>query len=213
MAKTSEPVNFNCTSHTSLPVQDQAGRVYCYNCIIETFQTQGYTLARQMLNDWALAEDAMQESFLYGYRAFNSFRGDNLKAWILQIVANTCRDMLRTRKARPTISLDPVPADPQSDNPTQSVVDFPSHQESPEDYAERQELRRVIEAGLSSLSEEQRLAVVLVDVQAMSYEEAALVMDCSLGTVKSRVSRGRSSLRDFLRASGELLPSRFRQDK
>ena len=213
MTQTSEPFSLDCANHTSLPVQDHGGRAYCYNCVIETFQTQAYNLARRMLNDWALAEDALQESFLSGYRAFHNFRGDNLKAWVLKIVANTCRDMLRARKSRPAVSLDPLPADPQSDNPTQSVVDFPSRSESPEDHAERGELRQAIEAGLNSLSEEQRLAVVLVDVQGMSYEEAGLIMNCSLGTVKSRVSRGRSGLRDFLRATGELLPSQFRQDK
>jgi RNA polymerase sigma-70 factor (ECF subfamily) len=205
--------SFNCATHTPLPVQDHAGRSYCYNCVIETFQSQAYNLARRMLNDWALAEDALQESFTSGYRSFRSFRGDNLKAWIMQIVANTCRDMLRTRKAHPTVPLDPLPGDPQEENPAPSVVDLPSSYESPEDYAERQELRQAIEDGLSSLSEEQRLVVLLVDVQGMSYEEAAQVMTCSLGTVKSRISRGRSSLRDFLRARGELLPSRFRQDK
>jgi RNA polymerase sigma-70 factor (ECF subfamily) len=166
-----------------------------------------------MLNDWALAEDALQESFVAGYRAFHSFRGDNLKAWVMQIVANTCRDMLRARKARPSLSLDPLPLDSRHENPGYSVVDFPSPHESPEDYAQRQELRRAIESGLNSLSEEQQLAVLLVDVQGMSYEEAALVMDCSLGTVKSRISRGRAALRSFLRRTGELLPSQFRQDK
>ena len=77
---------------------------------------------------------------------------------------------------------------------------------------QRQELQRTIQAGLNSLPEEQRLAVMLVDVQGMDYEEAAAIMACSLGTVKSRISRGRGRLRDFLRNTGELLPSRFRRD-
>ena len=58
-------------------------------------QTQAYNLARRMLEDWSLAEDAVQESFVSGYRAFHQFRGDNLKAWVMRIVANTCTDMLR----------------------------------------------------------------------------------------------------------------------
>lgn len=213
MVKASDPSSFNCTTHTSLPVQDHPGRTYCYNCVIETFQTQAYNLARRMLSDPSLAEDALQESFVSGYHAFNRFRGDNLKAWIMQIVANTCRDMLRARKARPAVSLDRSPGDPRHQNPTPAAVDFPSRHESPEDYVQRQELRQAIEAGLSSLPEEQRLAVLLVDVQGMSYEETALAMNCSLGTVKSRLSRGRSGLRDSLRTTGELLPSQFRQDK
>ena len=92
-------------------------------------------------------------------------------------------------------------------------MNLPSDQESPEGYAERRELGRAIGAGLHSLPEEQRLAVTLVDVQGMSYEEASLAMGCSLGMVKSRISRGRGALRDFLRSTGELLPAQFRQDE
>jgi RNA polymerase sigma-70 factor (ECF subfamily) len=209
MATASE--QFICPTHTPLPVQDRSGRSYCYNCIIESHQTQAYNLARRLLNDWALAEDAVQESFVSGYRAFSQFRGENLKAWVMRIVANTCRDMLRSRRARPAVSLDPLPA--AADDPTPSAVDLPSSLESPEDYAERNELRHTIERGLAALSQERRLAVLLVDVQGMSYEEAAQIMDCSLGTVKSRISRARAELRDFLQGTGELLPSQFRQDR
>ena len=74
------------------------------------------------------------------------------------------------------------------------------------------ELGRAIQEGLSSLSEERRLAVNLVDVQGFSYEETAQIMNCSLGTVKSRVARGRADMRDFLRGRRELLPDKFRHD-
>lgn len=92
-------------------------------------------------------------------------------------------------------------------------MDFPSTEESPEDHAERRELNRAIESGLATLSTDQRLAVVLVDVQGFSYEEAASVMGCSVGTVRSRLSRGRGRLRDYLRTMGELLPSRYRLEQ
>ncbi len=197
-------------AHPRLPVQDRNGASYCYNCVIEAFQAKGYNLACRMLRDWAMAEDVMQESFVSGYRAFAQFRGVNLNAWMMRIIANTCRDFLRSRRALPFISLDPMPT--ASDDPTPSAVDLPGREESPEEYAEREELRRAIISGLDCLPEERRLAVVLVDVQGLSYEEAAQVMNCSTGTVKPRISRGRAALRDYLRATGELLPSRFRQD-
>ncbi len=204
---------FNCAGHTTLPVQDRSGRSSCYNCIIEGFQAQTYNLALRMLGDWALAEDATQESFLSGYRAFNQFRGDNLQAWLMRIAANACRDMLRARRARPTVPLDPLPTGPEEQETAPSAADLRSTLESPEEYAERRELNRAIQAGLNSLPEERRLAVLLVDVQGLSYEEAAQVMGCSLGTVKSRVSRGRQGLRDSLQGTGELLPSRFRRNQ
>ncbi|HEU0021686.1 MAG TPA: sigma-70 family RNA polymerase sigma factor [Dehalococcoidia bacterium] len=200
---------FTCANHVPLPVQDRTGQTYCYNCVIETHQSQAYNLARRLLSDWSLAEDAVQESFVSGYRAFAQFRGENLKAWVMRIVANCCRDMLRSRRARPTVSLDPTPAD--SDDPTPSAVDLPSGQPSPEELAEQNELRRTIESALASLSEDRRLAITLVDVQGFSYEEAAQVMNCSLGTVKSRISRARGELRDYLRGTGELLPAQFRR--
>ncbi len=210
MAGTAE--TFGCAGHRTLPVHDRSGRSSCYNCIIENCQTRLYNLAGRMLGDWALAEDAVQESLLSGYRGFGQFRGDNLQAWLTRIVANTCRDMIRARRARPTVPLDPLSPGPDQQDPLPSAADLPSTLESPEEYAERRELNRAIQAALDSLAEERRLAVLLVDVQGLSYEETAQVMKCSLGTVKSRVSRGRRDLRDSLQRSGELLPSRFRHD-
>ena len=207
------PGNPDCAGHIPLPALDRAGAAYCFNCIIEHFQSPAYNLARRMLNDGALAEDVVQDSFVSGYRAFHQFRGDNLPAWIMRIVANACRDALRARRARPTIPLDPRPAgNADPDNPTFTAADLPATTESPEEYAERRELRQAIAAGLAALPPERRLAVLLVDVQGFSYEETAAALNCSLGTVKSRLSRGRRELRDYLRAAGELLPARFRQD-
>jgi len=204
------PETMHCSNHVILLVQNSSGRTSCYNCIIETYQTQAYNLARRMLDDWALAEDAVQESLVSGYRAYPQFRGDNLSSWLMRIVANTCRDMLRSRRARPTVPLDPTPVNEQEQSRTLSALDLPSTMESPEEHAERGALNRAIQDCLNSLPQEHRLAEVLVDVQGMSYEEASVAMNCNLGTVKSRVSRGRRGLRDCLQKAGELLPSRFR---
>ena len=95
--------------HANLRGADQAGQLACFNCVIETYQTQAYNLARRMLSDWASAEDALQENFVSAYRAFNRLQGKDLAAWVLRIVSTTCRDMLHARKSRPTVSLDPVP--------------------------------------------------------------------------------------------------------
>lgn len=198
--------------HANLQVTDQSGQSSCFNCVIEIYQTQAYNLARRMLSDWALAKDAVQESFVSAYRAFNRFRGENLTAWVLRIVSNTCRDMLRARKSRPAASLDPLPSTDSDEPQGPSAVDLPSDEASPEDRAEQSELRAAIQGCLDGLQEDRRLAVLLVDVHGLSYEEASESMGCSLGTVKSRVSRGRGGMRDCLQNTGELLPSRFRQE-
>lgn len=208
-----EPLLAECLgkTHISFPVSDRQGRRYCFNCVVETFQTQAYNLARRVAGDYALAEDGMQEAMLSAYRAFSSFRGDNLRSWLLRIVANACRDILKSRRARPSLSLESLVLDPQ--DPTSPAVELPATEESPEDYALRAELGRAIEEGLQALTYEQRLAVTLVDIQGLSYEEAAQAMGCSLGTVKSRVSRGRTAVRDLLLRRRELLPQQFRHDK
>ena len=194
-----------------MPVQDRAKNSYCYNCLIETHQTQAHNLAGRILGDWAAAEDVVQEAFISGYRAFGGFRGDNVRAWLLRTVANAAKDAIRSRAARPAISLDFSPLDPE-DSSAPSSIDVPSKDDSSEEHAVRMELGRAIQEGLSSLSEERRLAVNLVDVQGFSYEETAQIMNCSLGTVKSRVARGRADMRDFLRGRRELLPDKFRHD-
>ena len=207
-----EPLLSECqsTTHLRLPVADHTGRQYCFNCTIEEVQSQGYNLALRVMLDRQLAEDALQEAFLSAYRAFSGFRGGNLRGWLLRIVANSCKDMLRSRRARPSVSLDAMVLDPQ--DPESASVEFPSTEESPEEYALRRELGSAIQAGLQRLNDEQRMAVTLVDVQGLSYEEASQAMTCSLGTAKSRVSRGRAQMRDFFRDREELLPGQLRRN-
>ena len=82
--------------------------------------------------------------------------------------------------------------------------------ERPEAYVVRQELGAIIQRGLATLPTEQRACVILSDIQGMSYDEIAETMDSSLGTVKSRLNRGRRKLRDYLTQHGELLPARYR---
>ena len=198
------------TTHLTLRVEDRAGTYYCFNCIIEGVQTQGYNLALRVMQDRQLAEDALQEAFLSAYRRFGQFRGDSLQSWLLRIVANAAKDMLRSGRARPAFSLDAMVLDPL--DPDSPPVEFVSGEESPDDYALRREVGAAVQEGLARLSDDQKLAVTLVDIQGMSYEEASQILGCSLGTIKSRISRGRAGLRDFLRTQGELLPERLRLD-
>lgn len=128
----------------------------------------------------------------------------------MRIVANAARDLLRSRKSRPAVSLDYWPTNP--DEPEDPHRDIASLEESPEEYALRRELGRAIQESLQSLPEKRRLAVALVDVQGFSYEEAAEMAHCSLGTLKSRLARGRAEVRDHLQRYRELLPRQLRQD-
>jgi RNA polymerase sigma-70 factor (ECF subfamily) len=181
------------------------GDVSSFNQLVLSYQSMAYNVAYRILGDRDAAADATQDAFLSAFKAIGKFRGGSFKSWLLRIVTNACYDQLRLKQRRPTASLDALlVANPA---PIQSLSE-PG--ESPEEYAMRQELSRVIQAGIGILPPEQRVTLVLSDVQGLSYQEIAEITGASLGTVKSRLSRARGKLRDFLLERGELLPSRYR---
>ncbi len=192
-------------SQEELIQRSQAGDVEAFNQLVLAHQRHVYNLALRMLGRVEAAEDATQDAFLAAFRHIKSYRGPNFTAWLLRIAANACNDQFR-RGRRPSVSLDAIVLDPEHPR------DFADPSEPSEDYAQRRELGRTIADGLTQLPYDQRLAVVLSDIQGLSYEEMTQVMNCNLGTVKSRLSRGRARLRDILLAS-ELLPSRYRLEK
>jgi RNA polymerase sigma-70 factor (ECF subfamily) len=180
------------------------GDTRAFNQLVLLYQSMAYNLAYRILSNPDAAADATQDAFLKAYKAMRKFRGGSFKAWLLRIVTNACYDQLRIKQRRPTSSLDDLPV--EADH-TDYLRD---HAEQPDEVIERQELNRLIQAGIFTLPPEQRVVLVLSDVQGMSYQEIAEVADLSLGTVKSRLSRGRAKLRDYLLERGELLPVRYR---
>ena len=182
----------------------QKGDLTSFNRLVLTYQSQAYNIAFRIMGESDAAEDATQEAFISAYRNIKRFRGGSFKSWVFRIVTNACYDQLRVKQRRPTNSLDALPV--EADH-TDYMRD---HAEQPDEVVERQELNRLIQAGISTLPPEQRVVLVLSDVQGMSYQEIAEVVDLSLGTVKSRLSRGRAKLRDYLLERGELLPHRYR---
>jgi RNA polymerase sigma factor (sigma-70 family) len=180
------------------------GDAQAFNKLISAYQTLAYNVAYRTLHDPDDAADATQKAFVSAFRALPRFRGGSFKAWLLRIVTNACYDDIRRRKRRPATSLDDLAVDPEH-SPT--LID---EDESPEDHVMRQALGRVIQSGLDELPDHQRMTLILSDIQGLSYEEIAEVTGVSLGTVKSRLSRGRSRLRDYLLQEQELLPRRYR---
>ncbi len=181
------------------------GDVGSFNQLVLSYQSMAYNVAYRILGDRDAAADATQEAFLSAFQAIGKFRGGSFKAWVLRIVTNACYDQLRLKQRRPTASLDvllvsePAPIRPLTDP-----------DESPEEHALRQELSKVIQVGIGTLPTEQRITLILSDIQGFSYQEIAAISGVSLGTVKSRLSRARGKLRDFLMEQGELLPSQYR---
>jgi RNA polymerase sigma-70 factor (ECF subfamily) len=185
----------------------QRGDVEAFNQLVRLYESRVYNLCYRMLGDADAAADVTQDTFISAYRNLQKFRGGVFRSWLLRIATNACYDALRARKRRPTISLEAA-REGDDDGPS---FDIPDPSESPDDSALRRELAAAIQRGIAELPEEQRVVVILSDLQGLAYEEIALVTNTNLGTVKSRLSRGRARLRDVLRA-GELLPSKFRLD-
>jgi RNA polymerase sigma-70 factor (ECF subfamily) len=192
------------TDEASLIERSQRGDLDAFNALVLAYQGQVYSVCLRMLGSPQPAEDATQEAFIAAFRAVSRFRRGSLRAWLFRIAANVCYDELRRRRSRPQVPLEASVGDERP------AAEPASPDEPLEERAVRQELARCLEGGLASLPADQRLAVILRDVQGLAYEEVAEATGASLGTVKSRISRGRAALRDFLLAQGELLPSRFR---
>ena len=180
------------------------GDARAFNQLVLLYQTMVYNLAYRILSDPDAAADATQDAFLSAFKAMRKFRGGSFKAWLLRIVTNACYDQLRSKQRRPTTSLDDLPVE------TDHTTYLRDPAKLPDELVERQELNRLIQDGILALPVEQRLVLVLSDVQGLPYQEIAQVTGISLGTVKSRLSRGRAKLRDYLQDRGELLPARYR---
>ncbi|MDE3090354.1 MAG: sigma-70 family RNA polymerase sigma factor [Chloroflexota bacterium] len=184
----------------------QKGDVAAFNQLVRAYQTLVYRTAYRVLGESAAAEDATQDAFVSAFKHLRSFRGGSFKAWLLRIVTNACYDQLRVKQRRPTASLDAMLIDPDKPAPGADRA----APESPQEFAERQELGDAIQRGLTTLPPDQRVTLVLVDIEGMRYEEVAEATGANVGTVKSRLSRGRAALRDFLVKQEELLPSKYR---
>ncbi len=189
-------------------IQDACrGDLDAFNRLVLAYQDLVYNQAYRLMGDFDAAEDATQDAFIAAYRKLDTYRGGSFKAWLLRIVTNLCYDELRRRKRRPTTPLEPLD---QDDEEVESPRWLSDPAESPEQRAERAELSRALQRCLDGLPAEFRAVVALVDIQGMDYTEAAQVTGNPLGTIKSRLARGRLRLRDCLRGVWELLPESFR---
>lgn len=182
----------------------QKGNLAAFNQLVMAYQGTAYNVAYRVIGQGEAAADACQDAFLKAYQAIKQYRGGSFKSWLMRIVTNACYDQLRYKRRRPVASLEEL-AEESDDHSDMLVNDA----EQPEEYVLRGEMGEMIQSGLNQLPEEQRLVLVLSDIQGFSYQEIAEIVEQPLGTIKSRLSRGRQRLRDFLLAQ-ELLPGQYR---
>jgi RNA polymerase sigma-70 factor (ECF subfamily) len=171
----------------------QSGDLASFNRLVERHQRAVYNVCLRLLRDTGHAEDATQDTFVRAWSALESFRGGLVRPWLLRIATNRAYDMLRAKSRRPASSLEAELFESEPEWTPQSI------HEHPEAHAARAELSHHLEHALAQLPDDQRLAIVLSDVQGYGYEEISQITGVAVGTVKSRISRGRSRLRELLR--------------
>lgn len=167
-----------------------------YEALIQRFQTPIYNLVWRLLDNAADAGDVTQEVFLKIFRSIDGFRGDSsLKTWVYRIAVNEAHNKRRWlfRHKRNETAIDEIYPD---ENSREAPLVDPS--ETPFDFAMNREALAILEEGLASISPAFREVLVLREIEDLSYEDIAGILDVSMGTVKSRLVRGRDALRRYL---------------
>ena len=174
-----------------------AGDLDAFNQLVALYQDYLFSLVVRVVNDRDSAADAVQEAFFSCYRNISRFRGDSFRSWLTRIALNAATDILRYRKRRPA---DPYPE--WEDDGWQPPA---GEDASPEREAVRRNTAAILSKALAQITPDQRAAILLYDVEGFDYQEIADMTHVSLGTVKSRIHRGRLALRDLLGGDVELL--------
>jgi RNA polymerase sigma-70 factor (ECF subfamily) len=187
----------------------QCGDLEAFNRLVLLYQDFLFRIALNILRDEDAAADATQQALLSAFRNLRSFRGGSLRSWLSRIVVNASYDGLRRDARSRTLPLEIFNQDDEEMEPAAWLAD-PGP--SPEAQAETSELLDAIQSCLQKLPAQYRLALLFVDVEGLSYEEAASALDVPKGTIKSRLARARNALRLSLRRYPDLLPATFSFD-
>lgn len=185
----------------------QRGDLEAFNLLIIRYQNLLFGIALRLLNDEDAASDAVQEALISAFRRFHTFRGDSLRSWLARVVVNACYDEIRKKRRQHSVPLEQFNAEGDEIETSYWLVD--SHAD-PEVQFESSELENAIQISLHKLPPIYRLVLVLVDVEGLSYEEAASAAGVPVGTVKSRLARARLQMQRSLQSAGELLPVSYR---
>ena len=168
--------------------------------LVRLYEKRVFALTLRMCRNPEDAAEAAQEAFLSAWQGLAFFRGESsFSTWLYRLASNACVDLLR-REGRHQAAAGP------SLNDEEAPLDVADGTPGPQEAAERSELRQQIEDGLSALSPEHRQVLILREMHQLSYDEIADTLDLDVGTVKSRISRGRKQLRKFLLESGNFSP-------
>ncbi len=197
------------TTETSLINSAQQGDMEAFNALVLNYQDMLYRVALRIVHDECIAEDAMQEAMIHAFRHIRSFRGGNFKSWLARVTVNASYDELRRGKRHLAMPLEQFTSEGEEIESPEWIRDLSA---GPEERAESSEVQRALQQCIKALMPDYRLMVILVDMEGMSYEEAAHVARVPVGTVKSRLARARMQLRKSLQSYRSLLPTLYQMD-
>ena len=183
------------TSDLALVERVQAGDRASFDVLVLRYQHKVLKLIMRYVRDAAEAENVAQEAFIKAYRALPGFRGDSaFYTWLYRIAINTAKNSLVAKKRRP-LDYDLDLQDPEQHDMQNRLQDS----DTPEALVLSDEIRETVNAAIAALPEELRTAIVMREIDGLSYEEIAAAMDCPVGTVRSRIFRAREAIDQRLR--------------
>lgn len=197
-AADNRPMGLSLEAERDLIRRSQQGDLEAFDSIVAAYQDRIFGLACRLMGGYDDANDLCQEVFIACFRKIGQFRGEaRLQTWLYRIAVNTAKNAWKHRERRgysKTFSIEAVSREDDS-----RPFELPSGNPSPRRQAEAIEASRALEACLERLNPEQREALVLRCIEDMSYDEIAQVLQCNLGTVKSRINRARVELRELMK--------------
>ena len=187
----------------------QRGDLDAFNALILRYQNLLYGIALRMLNDEDTASDAVQEALISAFSKFRTFRGGSLRSWLARVTVNACYDEMRRKRRQREVPLEQFNMEGEEVEDLSWMIDPAAR---PEERYESYEMESAIQESLNHLTPAYREALVLVDIEGLSYEEASIAARVPVGTVKSRLARARLQIRSSLQGYQDLLPTQYMVD-
>ena len=179
-----------------LVLRAQRGDKLAFELLVNKYERKLQRLLSRLVRDPAEVEDVTQEAFIKAYRALPTFRGESaFYTWLYRIGINTAKNYLTAqgRKGPATVDIDPEDAESASEN------ELARDSSTPEQEMMSRQVAETVNAAMEGLPEELRSAIMLREIEGMSYDEIAAIMNCPIGTVRSRIFRAREAIADQLR--------------
>ncbi|HSJ90317.1 MAG TPA: sigma-70 family RNA polymerase sigma factor [Anaerolineales bacterium] len=187
----------------------QRGDLNAFNALILRYQNLLFGIALRMLGDEDTASDAVQEALISAFSKFRTFRGGSLRSWLARVTVNACYDEMRRKRRQREVPLEQFNVEGDEVEDLSWMVDPAAR---PEERYDSYEMESAIQESLGQLTPAYREALVLVDIEGLSYEEASVAAQVPVGTVKSRLARARLQIRSSLQGYRDLLPSQYVTD-